>query len=100
MDDLIRRQETIDAILNLTNSKTIEELSEYIREHDLDGMWSGGVKDAIDVVIGLPSQTTTVSIGRSKSGITMWYKCGNCCEPVDIKDNYCWNCGRRLLKDG
>lgn len=55
MSDLISRQETIDAILNLTNSKTIEELFEYIREHELAERWSGGVYDAIDVVIGLPS---------------------------------------------
>lgn len=55
MSDLICREDAIDAILNLTNSKTIDELSEYIREHDLAERWSGGVNDAIDAVVGLPS---------------------------------------------
>ena len=37
-----------------------------------------------------------IKIGKSKSGITMWYECGYCGESVDIGDKFCRNCGRRL----
>lgn len=38
-----------------------------------------------------------IKIGKSKSGITMWYECGYCGESVDIGDKFCRNCGRRLI---
>ncbi len=44
-------------------------------------------------------ETTTMTVGRSKGGITMWYECDNCGEPVDQRDNYCPNCGRKFRKN-
>ena len=44
-------------------------------------------------------ETATITIGRTKGEITMWYECDNCGEPVDQSDNYCRNCGRRFKKD-
>ena len=41
-------------------------------------------------------ETATVTIGRTKGSITMWYECDACGEPVDQNDNYCRNCGRKL----
>ena len=55
MSDLISRQDAIDAILQLTNSQSVRELYEYIQEHNLRDMWSGGIIDAIDAVIAVPS---------------------------------------------
>ena len=55
MDDLISRQQAIDAILNITNCKSVRELFEYNQLHHLTEMWSGGVNDAIDAVIGVDS---------------------------------------------
>ena len=57
MSDLIDRQAAIDAILRITNCKSVRELFEYNQEHHLTEMWSGGVNDAIDAVIGVESAT-------------------------------------------
>lgn len=53
--DLIDRHVAIDTILSLTNFSTVRELYEYIQEHQLTNFWTGGINDAIDAVIGVPS---------------------------------------------
>ena len=53
--ELIDRQAAIDAILHITNCKSVRELFEYNQLHHLTEMWSGGVNDAIDAVIGVDS---------------------------------------------
>ena len=55
MDDLISRQEAIDAILPVTGNSSVRELYEHVQEHGLSDMWSGGVNAAIDIIIALPS---------------------------------------------
>ena len=58
-----------------------------------------GLEVAYEVIEGLPPaepETATVTIGRTKGSVTMWYKCDACDEPVDQNDNYCRNCGRKL----
>jgi hypothetical protein len=55
--------------------------------------------DCIQTLKDLPSaqpETATVTIGRTKGSVTMWYECDACGEPVDQNDNYCRNCGRKL----
>ena len=44
-------------------------------------------------------KSATVTIGRTRGETTMWYECDACGEPVDLKDNYCSNCGRKLIHD-
>ena len=41
-------------------------------------------------------ETATVTIARTKGGVPMWYECDACGEPIDQKDYYCRNCGRKL----
>ena len=41
-------------------------------------------------------ETATVTIGRTRGGVAMWYECDACGEPIDQKDCYCRNCGRKL----
>lgn len=53
--DTISRQAAIDAIVNLTNCTSVRDLYEYTQEHNLTDMWIGGVNDAIDAVIAVPS---------------------------------------------
>ena len=53
----------------------------------------------IEKLPAVQPKTTTMTVGRTKGEITMWYECDNCGEPVDQRDNYCWNCGRRFKKD-
>ena len=100
--ETIYRQDAINAILNITNCKSVRELFEYNQLHDLTDMWSGGVNDAIDAVISVESaqpETTTMTVGRSKGKTTMWYECDACGDPVDFNDNYCRNCGRKLIHE-
>lgn len=52
--DMISQQAAIEAILHRTNFKTVRELFEYNTAHNLIGIWSGGINDAIDAVIAVP----------------------------------------------
>ena len=47
----------------------------------------------------LPSaqpETAKRIVGKSRDGMTLWYQCDMCNEPVDVQDNFCRGCGRRL----
>lgn len=62
--------------------------------------------DALDCISGVeevlrslpPAQPETAKriVGKSRGGMTLWYQCDMCNEPVDAQDNYCRGCGRRL----
>ena len=54
--DLISRQEVIDAILSITIFNSVRELYEYTVEHNLQNEWTGGILDAIDMVIEVPAK--------------------------------------------
>ena len=48
----------------------------------------------------LPSvqpETAKRIVGKSRCGMTLWYQCYMCNEPVDAQDNYCRGCGRKLI---
>ena len=54
----------------------------------------------IDAVNNLPPaqpETAKRIVGKSRDGMTLWYQCDMCNEPVDEQDNYCRGCGRRLI---
>lgn len=54
---------------------------------------------AHECVMALPPaqpETAKRIVGKSRGGMTLWYKCDMCNEPVDVQDNYCRGCGRRL----
>ena len=90
MRDLISRQAAIDALVKLTNCNGVRELYEYVQEHHLSDMWSGGIVDAIDAVIGVPS---------AQPALDEW--CTDCKE-YDQKKHCCprWNrVIRETLKD-
>ena len=53
--NLIERQKAIDEILRITTFTNVRELYEYVQEHNLTEMWCGGINDAIDCVIAVPS---------------------------------------------
>ena len=36
-------------------------------------------------------------VGKSRGGMTPWYQCEICNEPVDVQDTFCSGCGRRLV---
>ena len=52
-----------------------------------------------DWINGLPSaqpETAKRIVGKSRDGMTLWYQCNMCNEPVEAQDNFCRGCGRRL----
>ena len=62
------------------------------------------MEEMVDRIKLLPSaqpkrETATVSVGKSKGGVTMWYECAACGELVDQGDTFCSGCGRRLIHE-
>lgn len=41
-------------------------------------------------------ETAKRIVGKSRDGMTLWYQCDMCNEPVDAQDAFCRGCGRRL----
>ena len=83
--DSISRQDAIDIFDDYNISVENGELEAYSRDR----------KRLCD----LPSaQTETAKriVGKSRNGMTLWYQCDMCNEPVDAQDNFCRGCGRRL----
>lgn len=53
--------------------------------------------EAIKQLPPIQPETAKRIIGKSRGGMTLWYQCNVCNEPVDEKDAYCRGCGRRLI---
>ena len=41
-------------------------------------------------------ETAKRIVGKTRDGMTLWYQCDMCNEPVDAQDSFCRGCGRRL----
>ena len=90
----------------ISRQAALKELAVYI--HLIDKTMGKGTltdddcMEAAKSVLGedeLPAvqpETATVTIGRTKGGVTLWYECDACGEPINQKDCYCRNCGRKL----
>ena len=95
-NDLISRQQAIDYFV--TNVGFHDEDGYPIEDTDeLRKIWT-------EYFDGIPPaepkrETATVSVGMSKGGVTMWYECEACGEPVDKGDTFCSGCGRRLIHE-
>lgn len=90
MDDLISRQAVMDAINGIECTRQTT--------------WYEFYQKVMTAVEKLPPaepkrETATVSVGKSKGGVTMWYECAACGEPVDQGDTFCSGCGRRLIHE-
>lgn len=74
----------------------------HYQTNNLDDAYEQGWNDLQECIENLPPvqpETATVTIGRTRGETTMWYECDACGEPVDVNDNYCRNCGRKLIHD-
>ena len=80
--DTISRQAAINAIENTECELLPEEWDE--------------LTDAIMSVPSAQPETAKRIVGKSRDGMTLWYQCDMCNEPVDAQDNFCRGCGRRL----
>lgn len=54
---------------------------------------------SIDLLPSVQPETAKRIVGKSRDGMTLWYQCDMCNEPVDVQDNYCRGCGRRLIDE-
>jgi len=66
----------------------------------IDGREEHLKADVIEWLKEFPSvqlETAKRIVGKSRDGMTLWYQCDTCNEPVDAQDNYCRGCGRRLI---
>lgn len=52
-----------------------------------------------DIAPSAQPETAKRIVGKSRDGMTLWYQCDMCNEPVDVQDNYCRGCGRRLIDE-
>ena len=93
--DLIDRRAAIDALEEGFKDAT-EGVDKLSPTYGLIKAVTGIYKCLIGKLPPAQPETATVTIGRTKGGVTMWYECDACGEPVDQNDNYCRNCGRKL----
>ena len=90
-DDTISRTAALDALgerpmLWINNDEyTLGARNQY----DMDRL-------AIETVPSAQPETAKRIVGKSRDGMTLWYQCDMCGEPVDAQDNFCRGCGRRL----
>lgn len=55
LEDVVSKKFIVNLLVKCTNSKSFEELKEYVRLHDLWDLWSGGILQAIETVQKAPS---------------------------------------------
>ena len=101
MSDLISRRTAIDAL-----DEQIEQCNKALGSFDISPKDEYAIKveraslkaykEQLENMPSAQSETATVTIGRTKGGVVMWYECGACGESIDQKDCYCRNCGRKL----
>ena len=84
--DLIDRQAAID-ICNYAADLWHGQLGEGIVI---------AVRKRIEQLPAVQPETAKRIVGKSRDGMTLWYQCDMCNEPVDAQDNFCRGCGRRL----
>lgn len=100
-DDCISRRAAIDAL-----DEQIRQCDKALSAFDISMKDAYAVKveraslvafrEKLEYLQPAQPETATVTIGRTRGSVTMWYECDACGEPVDQKDNYCRKCGRRL----
>lgn len=97
MNDLISRDAAIDRIeSHLRFGDELYPLTET------DKILNYAFEVAASCVYNLPSahpETAKRIVGKSRDGMTLWYQCDICNEPVDAQDNFCRGCGRRLTDE-
>ena len=54
------------------------------------------VQGRIKALPPVQPETAKRIVGKSRDGMTLWYQCDMCNEPVNAQDDFCRGCGRRL----
>ena len=98
MRDLISRQAAIDALCAVCGKACDKSKFVYNAPQDEQVI----LCPEHYCLCTLPSaqpETAKRIVGKSKDGMTLWYQCDMCNEPVDAQDNFCRECGRRLIDE-
>jgi len=93
MSELIRKQDALNA---LGERPPVWTGSDYElgqrNQYDLDRLH-------LELVPSAQPVTAKRIVGKSRDGMTLWYQCDMCNEPVDVQDSFCRGCGRRLVNE-
>ena len=84
----------------ISRQAAVELVMKYCPDDDGAVQCDGDIRGLLDELENLPSaqpETAKRIVGKSRDGMTLWYQCDMCNEPVDAQDNYCRGCGRRLI---
>lgn len=103
----VAKQRVINAIVGCTNTKTEDELREYVHGHNLESLWSGGVLDALDAVKSLyPDDVVPAGRGEWVHRGCGLFECDRCGEKVlthvytseeaSERFGFCPGCGARM----
>ena len=110
MDDLISRQAAIELVRDVCDaimsgcdsyydSETDDEVYKDLLEVDAILKCNKEIRIALRNMPSAEPETAKRIVGKSRDGMTLWYQCDMCNEPVDEQDNYCRGCGRRLIDE-
>ena len=101
MDDTVSREAAIDAL-----DEQIGQCDKALSAFDISMKDEYAVKveraslvafrETLEYMPSAQPETAKRIVGKSRGGITLWYQCEMCNEPVDAQDNFCRGCGRRL----
>lgn len=72
------------------------DCKEYDQEHHCCPRWNRVIRQTLQ---DAQPEVAKRIVGMSRDGMTMWYQCDMCNEPVDVKDAFCSGCGRRLMDE-
>ena len=87
---LISRQAALEKVRTMQTYKLSEG-------DDMLLVDKAGVQTELMMLPSAQPETAKRIVGKSRGGMTLWYQCDMCNEPVDAQDNYCRGCGRKLI---
>ena len=90
INDCISRQAAIDTLHMDTSIIPYKKAREYADATILE------IRNRLEKLPSAQAETAKRIVGKSRNGMTLWYQCDMCNEPVDAQDSFCRGCGRRL----
>ena len=76
-----------------------DDPSESDGEREYRNGWNDALTAINDIQPSAEPETAKRIVGKSRGGMTLWYQCDMCNEPVDTQDHFCRGCGRRLVDE-
>ena len=93
MSDLISRKAILQHIEKIRNGLQMMD-DTHRADIIMNGMYL--CEKAVRNQPSAQPETARRIVGKSRDGMTLWYQCDMCNEPVDAQDSFCRGCGSRL----